>query len=86
MSTMSGINTILGSIRDDLQAIDLTKETDLNKIQKMGTEPIGKVESVVTKDGFGVKELKTTVDMFKEANDKLVVLKRKQNTILCFHT
>lgn len=79
MSILGEINVLLADIQKDLDAIDLTKETDLGKIRKMGTVATTKVDEAVTREDFGDYQLTATLEMFKTASDKVGAYDKKQD-------
>jgi hypothetical protein len=64
------INGILAGIQNDLKAIDLTKEKDIKKIEEM-KKPTTEIDNAVARDDFKEEHLDFTLDMFKEASDRV---------------
>lgn len=79
MSTFEQLIEKLVTIKTDLEAIDLTKEKDIAKIESMGKKPITGIDSVVVDKGFTEEHLEATIDMFKIANDRVGEYDKKQD-------
>lgn len=69
--TLTEINVALARIYSDLNKIDLTKETDSKVISKMADKPIADMDKVMQDEGFKEMHLGATVDMLKNATEKI---------------
>lgn len=79
MSTFEEIVGKLATIKTDLDAIDLTKEKDLAKIEKMGKQPITSIDNVIGDEGFREEHLEATIEMFKDASNSVGAYDKKQD-------
>lgn len=79
MSTMSEINTLLDGIKKDLLKIDLTKEVKkISEITAM-SKPATEIDKVVTRDDFEPEHFDRTIEMFREASDRIGAYDFKQD-------
>ena len=69
--TFSEINAVLAQIRQELRAIDLTKEDSVKTISKMVDKPIADVDKITHDKGFTKDHLTVTVDTFKSASEAI---------------
>lgn len=79
MSTMGEIVGILAGIKKDLDAIDLTKEMEVKKIQGMATKPISEMDKAIAREDFEEEHLDAAISMFGEANTKVEAYDGKQD-------